>query len=155
MHPSVEEVLREAAIPFRVWRHADLPVPIQSPADFAAALGYEPERITKTLLLKASGQERFCVVVIPANARLNFASVSEEMCSGRYSMASPEHLSRILGYQQFGVSPLGVRDIPVVIERHLQTYETILIGSGLAGIEIELAPSDLAALTRGILRDIR
>lgn len=149
MHPRVASLLQHAAVPFRAIRHLEFSAPILNASDFAQALGYEAGRITKTLLLKASGKERFCLAVVSANARVNFSIVGRELGGGRYSVASPDHLARLLDYPPFGVSPLGAPDIPVLIDGSLECYETVLIGSGVAGIEIELAPSDLKVLTLG------
>lgn len=149
MHPRVASLLQHAEVPFRVIRHADFSVPILNASDFAKALGYEAGRVTKTLLLKASGKERFCLAVVPANARVNFTAVGRELGGGRYSVASPDHLARFLDYPPFGVSPLGAPDVPVLIDGRLECYESVLIGSGVPGIEIEIAPSDLKVLTLG------
>lgn len=148
MHPRIDALLRGAAIAYRVRRHSDFPGPIHSPADFAGALGYDAARITKTLFLKAAAGEAFCLAVVSANARVNLSSAAQEMGSTRCSMAQPSDLSRMLGYPPLGVSPLGAGDILVLIDRALQGYESILIGAGVAGVEIEIAPADLNRLTR-------
>ena len=60
-HPRVETILNmlsDSPWPITIHRHADLPVPIHSPDNFAKALGYEVERIAKTLLLRPSLQLR-------------------------------------------------------------------------------------------------
>jgi Cys-tRNA(Pro)/Cys-tRNA(Cys) deacylase len=147
VHPRIDAILRGAAVRYQLRRHSDFSGPIRNPADFASALGYDAGRITKTLFLKAAAGGAFCLAVVSANARVNLSSAAHEMGASRCSVAPSGDLSRILDYPPLGVSPLGAGGILVLIDRALLGYESILVGAGAVGVEIEIAPSDLQALT--------
>lgn len=145
MIERIERLLEQSGRSFRLIRHADFPQPILNPSDFARALGYDEGRITKTLLIH--GGEQFCLAVIPANLRLNFLAVAGMMGAKRCSVAPRADLDRLLGYPPMGVSPLGADGLKVIVDEKLKEVPSILIGSGEAGSEIEIAPADLVSLT--------
>jgi Cys-tRNA(Pro)/Cys-tRNA(Cys) deacylase len=148
-HPRIQELLEASKAVVRVHRHADLGVPIRSPDDFARALGYEPGRITKTLLLKAAGGGGFCLAVLPASARADLGVAAARMGAGRCSMASAGELAQMLDYPPMGVSPLGTRGMRVLLDASLAAWPTVLVGAGTVGVEIEIEPEELRRLTAG------
>jgi Cys-tRNA(Pro)/Cys-tRNA(Cys) deacylase len=147
VHAKVESVLASSPAPFRVHRHADLPQPVHSPADFASQLGYDLARIAKTLLVRSIAGDRHALVVSPMGKKIDFTLLAKTLDVKRTQLASREELRSITGYPEQGVSPLGVRDVKVLIDESLFQFETILIGAGEPGVEIEINPVDLLALT--------
>jgi Cys-tRNA(Pro)/Cys-tRNA(Cys) deacylase len=133
-----------------VHRHDSFPVPIHSPADFAAQLGYELGRITKTLLVRSTTGDLYAMVVSPMGRKIDFAAVARALGVKRVQIASPAELASLVGFPEKGVSPLGVEDLTVLLDDDLFRSDTILIGAGEPGVEIELSPADLAALTGGL-----
>lgn len=147
MHPRIEALLREEAIEYRVHRHQDYNQPIQSPADFAAALGYDIRRITKTLLLKSTSEpSRFCLAALSAPDKINLPYLAELTSTKRLKMAGAMELTEQIGYPPLSVTPLAAGTLPVFVEEALLRYETILTGAGVVGVEIELKPSDFVRL---------
>lgn len=148
MHPQVWAALEHSGVRFVERRHAEYAQPIHTPGDFAAALGYVPQRVAKTLLLRG-GAPRFALAVCPAPDRLDLAAVAHEMGWRHAQFASTEELAALTGYPPTGVSPLGVCGVRVLLAQALVAYETVLVGGGAVGIEVELAPDDLLRLTGG------
>jgi Cys-tRNA(Pro)/Cys-tRNA(Cys) deacylase len=131
-------------------KHADFPQPIETPADFARQLGYALPRITKTLLVRSTDQPRFALVVAPMGFRVNFQLLAQAMSAKRVEVAPALELQVHVGYPRNGVSPLGVDNMPIFMDHSLLEFDTILVGSGEMGEEIELAPRDLLSLTKAI-----
>jgi Cys-tRNA(Pro)/Cys-tRNA(Cys) deacylase len=65
-------------------------------------------------------------------------------------MADPKAAERATGYVTGGISPLGQRRLlPMVLDDSALAFETIHVSAGRRGLELELAPADLLALTGG------
>ena len=151
LHPRVRRHLDEAGVPHLVHDHADLPGPISSASDFATALGYPVHRIMKTLICQERSTGRLIAVTCPVHVRVDFKRVAAELGCSRIEVASTAQLESATGYPRLGVSPLGLDpSITVAIARHTLTDDTILVGGGAAGIEVELAPRDLQRITGAV-----
>ena len=144
MHPLVHQAL--LGVTYRVRHHADCPQPIRSPRDFAACLGYELARITKTLFCRSTRREKYALVVAPMVSKVDFTVIAQALGCPRVEVADKAELESMLKYPPNGVSPLGVEGYPVFIDQSLMDQPTILIGSGMVGVEIELQPAALAQL---------
>lgn len=149
MHEKVESELQASGIPYKVRLHSDAPFPIRRPLDFARALGYDVVRITKTLLLRATDREEFCLVVLASDKNTDLAKVAQLLGVSRVQMAKAEELADVLGYPPTGVSPLGAGSIPVLIDMGIMGFPTVLVGGGEVGVEIEISPQALEEVTQG------
>lgn len=150
MHERVKHHLDQHQANYKVHLHKDLPVPISSPQDFAAALGYELKRISKTLLLRDERGQSYYVIVLSCDRKVDLKMVAGSIGCGRLELASRRELEQCLGYPPQGVSPLGVSGIQVLMDQALFDLPTVLVGAGEGGIEVELPPHKLQELTQAI-----
>jgi Cys-tRNA(Pro)/Cys-tRNA(Cys) deacylase len=66
------------------------------------------------------------------------------------AMAAPADVERSTGYVLGGVSPLGQKKkLKTYIDASAADFPVVYVSAGRRGLEIELAPADLKALTRG------
>jgi Cys-tRNA(Pro)/Cys-tRNA(Cys) deacylase len=148
--------LLEKRVPYTLHRYDALPVLVRSPPDFARALGYDVDRITKTLLLWSQRGDAYAMVVCPAQRRVDLAQLAEATGDARLELADADALREKVGYLPGGVSPMGVRQIPIFMEEDLLQHETVLVRAGLRGVEVEIDPSHLRDLTGAkMLRFVR
>ncbi len=151
LHSRVRERLQACAAVYVVRDHDALPVAITSPADFAGALGYPLGRIMKTLVCRSGSAGAFTAVVAPMDTRADFKRIARQLNCSRLQAASPAELESVTGYPRGGVSPVGLDEgMAVVIERRALDYETVLIGGGAPGVEVEIAPQELIRITGAI-----
>ena len=150
MHAKVEEALRKNPVKYTIHRHDAFSAPIHSPADFAAALGYDLGRITKTLLVRSIAGDMHALVVAPMGKKVDFHGVAGLLTVKRIEVASGTDLISLTGYPEKGVSPLGVTNLRILMDQRLFDFPTILIGAGEAGVEIEIKPVDLAGITGAV-----
>jgi Cys-tRNA(Pro)/Cys-tRNA(Cys) deacylase len=78
-------------------------------------------------------------------------SSSASPCSTAGNSPYGAKLQQKIGYPPNGVSPLGVEEFPIFLDEDLMILETVLIGAGETGVEIEIAPVDLQLLTKAIV----
>jgi Cys-tRNA(Pro)/Cys-tRNA(Cys) deacylase len=71
------------------------------------------------------------------------------------SLASHADAERLTGYVVGGISPLGARRrLPTLVDESALAFGEVVVNGGRRGLQLELAPADLLALTGGIARAI-
>jgi len=118
----------------------------------ADALGLDPELVYKTLVvvLHTGGDTRHAVAVVPVSASLDLKALAAATGVKRVSMADRGDAERITGYVRGGISPLGQkRRLPTIVDASAEATDVLYVSGGRRGVDIELAPADLVALTDG------
>jgi Cys-tRNA(Pro)/Cys-tRNA(Cys) deacylase len=139
--PAVEAV-RRAGVSFELHEYGGVDV---DDGDYAVgvanALGRPAGQLFKTLVVSVDGALR--VYVVPADRQLDLRSVGK-----RAQLAGRTQAERATGYVAGGISPIGQRRrLPTTIDSSALGWETILVSGGRRGLQIELRPQDLVALT--------
>jgi Cys-tRNA(Pro)/Cys-tRNA(Cys) deacylase len=141
MTPAVDAAKR-AGIAFELHEYEGVEV---GDGDYAtavaAALDRPPGQLYKTLVAKVDGE--LAVFIIPADQQLDLRAVGK-----RAELAAKAEAERATGYVVGGISPLGQRKrLPATVDASVYECETVLVSAGRRGLQIELAPTDLIALT--------
>lgn len=118
-------------------------------AEAAAALGEDPATVLKTLVADLDGSP--VVAVVPVAGRLDLKALAAALGGKRAALADPDDARRATGYAVGGISPLGQRRrLPTVVDASALEHATVLVSAGRRGLDVELAPADLVALTGAV-----
>lgn len=115
----------------------------------AQALGVDPARVFKTLMVDVEG--RLAVGIVPVSGTLDLKAIAAALGAKKAAMADPAAAQRRTGYVLGGISPLGQRlPSPTVLDSSALALATVLVSGGRRGLDIELAPADLVRLTSAV-----
>lgn len=117
-----------------------------------SSLGVPPEevegRVFKTLVAEVDGT--LTVAVVPVGSSLDLKALAAAVGGKRAAMADPAAAERSTGYVRGGISPLGQRRaLRTVLDASALAFPTVFVSAGKRGLEVELAPAVLLALTSG------
>jgi len=119
----------------------------------AEALGIEPDRVFKTLMVELDGQ--LVVGMVPVTCTLDLKAVAAALGGKKAAMADPAAAQRATGYVLGGISPLGQKNRHrTVIDETVELWDTVNVSAGRRGLEIELAPQDLVSSTQAVVAPI-
>jgi Cys-tRNA(Pro)/Cys-tRNA(Cys) deacylase len=140
---------RRAGVPFSVHEYEHDARAESFAMEAADALGLDPARVFKTLVVDVDGELTVCIV--PAGDQLDLRSLGK-----RAALAATQKAERTTGYVAGGISPLGQRRaLPTLIDPSALEHGTIFVSAGRRGLEIELSPDDLVTLTSAEVRPLR
>jgi Cys-tRNA(Pro)/Cys-tRNA(Cys) deacylase len=119
----------------------------------ADAIGMPRNRVFKTLIAVVDGDP--LVAVIPVDRRLSTKRMASTVGGKSCALAPPETAERVTGYVTGGISPFGLRRrLRLVLDESASEFETIAVSGGRRGIQIELSPETVIAITGGTLAPI-
>ncbi|MFB7585675.1 Cys-tRNA(Pro) deacylase [Streptomyces sp. NPDC056169] len=145
--------LTAAGTPFTLRAYEHDPASPSYGEEAAEALGVSPDRVFKTLVADVDGE--LTVAVVPVAGQLDLKALASAVGGKRAAMADPAAAERTTGYVRGGISPLGQRKrLRTVLDASASDHATICISAGRRGLEVELSPADLAALTSAVVAPI-
>jgi Cys-tRNA(Pro)/Cys-tRNA(Cys) deacylase len=113
--------------------------------DAAAALGLDPASVFKTLVASVDGA--LVAAIVPVAGELDLKALAAVLGRRRAMLADAAEAERATGYVVGGISPLGMRRrLPAVLDASAAVLPTVHVSGGRRGLQIELAPADLARL---------
>ena len=114
----------------------------------ASALSLDPARVLKTLVIVRD--ERLMVCLVPSNVTLDLRRLGKHV-----ALAPPDRAQAATGYVVGGISPVGQRRrLPTLVDASALAHPTVFVSAGRRGLEMELAPGDLVALTGAAVRQL-
>jgi Cys-tRNA(Pro)/Cys-tRNA(Cys) deacylase len=120
----------------------------------AAKTGRSPEQVFKTLVTVGPDREPY-VFVLPVAAELDLKKAALAAGVKRIEMLPLQEITRATGYLRGGCSPVAMKkDYATYLAEEAILWETILVSAGQIGLQMEIAPANLIAVTRGDYADI-
>ena len=123
---NIYQILENLGIEFRKYDH---------PAVFTVneAAGYDVDQKaakTKNIFLRNKKGDRFYLVIVEANKRLDLKKLAESLVEGKFSFATADKLEEYLGLTPGSVSPFGLindgdKRVRVLVDKDLLERETV------------------------------
>ncbi|MGW9629233.1 Cys-tRNA(Pro) deacylase [Agromyces sp. NPDC055520] len=140
--------LARAGVAFTVLSYDHDPRAAAYGLEAAEKLGLDPDRVFKTLLASVDGA--LAVGIVPVAMQLDLKALAAALGGKRAEMADPATAERKTGYVVGGISPIGQKTaLPTVLDESAILHETIYVSGGRRGLDLELAPDNLVAVTEG------
>lgn len=110
----------------------------------ATKIGQPVEHVYKTLIATA-GKGKYFVFVIPVAVELNLKAAAKAVGEKKVELIPVKELLGLTGYVRGGCSPIGMKKLfPTFIEQAAETLNYMIVSAGKIGMQIKLAPTDLA-----------
>jgi Cys-tRNA(Pro)/Cys-tRNA(Cys) deacylase len=138
--------LKAAGIPFVEHAYDHDPANRNFGEEAANVLGVDAEQVFKTLMVDVDGH--LAVAIVPVTGKLDLGALAAAVQGKRAVMADPTIAERKTGYIVGGISPIGQKTmLATVLDETAELFDTVFVSGGRRGFDIELAPSDLIAIT--------
>jgi Cys-tRNA(Pro)/Cys-tRNA(Cys) deacylase len=120
----------------------------------AEKLGVPPDRLFKTLVVSLDNKE-LAVAIVPVSFQLDLKLMARAAGVKKAALAAKADVERVTGYVLGGVSPLGQKKrLKTYIDSSAGSFPTVFVSAGRRGLQIELRPQDLQALTNGTYAEL-
>lgn len=111
----------------------------------ADMLGLPYEKVYKTLVTQGSSKNYY-VFVIPIAEELDMKKAAKAVGEKSVAMLHVKDINAVTGYIRGGCTAVGMKKQYVTrIEQSAKTLERMIVSGGKLGVQLELAPQDLAA----------
>lgn len=140
--------LDRAGVPYEIRAYEHDPRATSYGLEAAEALGVEPARVFKTLLVDTD--KGLGVTIVPVDTTVDLKAAAAALGAKKAAVADPAAAERTTGYVVGGISPLGQKKaLPTVLDDSAREHATILVSGGKRGLDIELSPEALLTLVCG------
>ncbi|ANC92632.1 Cys-tRNA(Pro) deacylase [Azospirillum humicireducens] len=113
----------------------------------AESLGLDPAIVYKTLIVQLEPKALACAV-IPVAAKLDLKAIAAAAKAKKADLADPALAEKTTGFLVGGISPLGQKKaLPTFIDASAEALPEMVVNGGRRGLQIVLAPADLAKAT--------
>lgn len=111
----------------------------------AEALGEDPARVLKTLMVLLDGKP--ACAILPSDREVAMKKLAAALGGKSAAMMKPADAERLTGYKIGGISPFGqAKRVPVMIEAAALDHDLVYINGGQRGLQVRLAPGDAVAV---------
>jgi Cys-tRNA(Pro)/Cys-tRNA(Cys) deacylase len=126
---------------------------VKGAAYAAEALGIEPARLAKTLVVAVDGEP--VLVLVPGDRELSLKALARLAGGRSAALVETRAAERLTGYNVGGISPFGARRaLPVYAERSYLEHDQVALNGGARGLIVELSRDDLVRVLEPTIGDL-
>ena len=133
-------------------------LPVEKLGAVAAAqyLGVSEELVYKTIVVIRESKGKAILALTPGPKEVDLKALAQVLDEKKLLLPTQRQAEQLTGLQTGGISPLALihRGFQVVIDSSALRYDLIYISGGQRGLNIRLAPQDLARLTHARIEAI-
>ena len=124
--------------------------------EVAAAVGFLPDEVFKTLVAQAVNAKRPALVMLPANTTLNLRRLAAAMGVKKAALVPHADAEKLTGLQVGGISALALthKNWRVYLDARGAALSHIVISAGQRGIQLRLETRELIKLLDCRIMDV-
>ena len=144
----VTELLQRESIAYDV---IEIPLtedkkPIRNLEELLSKRGIDPQSVVRSVVFKTSS-DKFILLAVAGGGRADWGVLRKHLNERKCRMAEFDEVLEVTGYVVGAVPPIALpNDIKVLVDNSVQSYETVVIGSGVLGFALSLKGTDLLKL---------
>jgi Cys-tRNA(Pro)/Cys-tRNA(Cys) deacylase len=144
------EAIAASGTPHRVVRIE----PAKSAEEAAEKQGIPLAALLRTIVVRR-GPDDYLFVLVPAGRRFDWPKLRAHLGVSRLSLPDADEARDVTGYVRYTITPFGSsRAWPVIADAAILAEAVVAIGGGAPGVNLHLAPADLAAALRAEVVDV-
>jgi Cys-tRNA(Pro)/Cys-tRNA(Cys) deacylase len=141
MKTAAVQILERLGIPYELREYDEEELTVE---EAAARLGLPLDQVFKTLVVRGD-RTGVLLACLPGSRALDLKALARLSGNKRAELVPVQEIQRLTGYLRGGVSPLGSRrPYPLFLDESARAQRTIGVSAGMRGLELLLAPDDLA-----------
>lgn len=144
----VTELLEKNDIPFDVVviPLSDDKKPIRNLEELLQSEGRDPNSVIRSLLFKTKSGG-FALLAVAGGGRADWATLRAHLGERKLRMAEFDEIEDATGYVVGSVPPIALPDsIRVLVDESINSFDKVIIGSGVLGYALALSSTDLLTL---------
>ncbi len=148
----VTELLEVQGIDFQV---IEIPLsedkkPIRNLEELLHSEGHDPNSVVRSVLFK-TGSDQFVLLATAGGGRADWGTLRKHLGEKKLRMAEFNEVPEATGYVVGAVPPVALPEsIKVLLDISVDSFENVVIGSGVLGYALGLKAADLQQLMGGI-----
>ena len=120
----------------------------------AAVLGFDPDMVFKTLVLKGDKTGHF-VCVIPVAYEVDLKKAAAVSGNKKCDLIPVKDLIPLTGYMRGGCSPIGMKkQFPTFLDESAELQDVISVSAGQRGVQVILSPDALRTYVGAVFADL-
>ncbi len=136
----VTEHLDRMGIIYKLFQH---PSPIHSLEQAAQERAQQPSQVIRSILFRITKDE-YAMVLVAGPQQISWKELRKFFGQSRLTMATPEEVLQVTGYEPGTVSPFGFSYlVPVIVDQSVLQQSEVSLGSGKRGIAVIITIDEL------------
>ena len=128
--------------------------PASSAEESAQLQDIQLEQLLKTIVVRR-GEDDHVFVLVPGDREIDWKKLRKHLGVSRVSLPAREDAERVTGYGVGTITPFGsTTALPIIIDERAMPQEKVALGAGERGVNVHVAPGDIAALPGAETADV-